>query len=326
MKKINQWAAIWLIMLFFGLSKISYGQNGYTPQIKPVNIFKQDYAVNEGHSYNAEFLRKNKVKSFRVYNDQNIDKLPAGAGFTEYDFDENGMLIQKTVHEQFADGLQEISRQKYSYDEDGELKTMEEYYGDEFSSTLMFIRPGGRLQAVIEKNDDGATGNWSKFYWKDDKLQKKITYVNNKIVQVEYHFPATKSIAELTRIQEDEKRDVEGKSVFFYLYDNDRIITELWYAFSDDYVITRGYDETGRLTNVTKVKKGVAKTLDYKYDNKSNLLRIQESKTDDLNVFYRYKYDERRQFVQEEIKKTDTQILGREVYRYTFWSDNATKE
>ncbi len=323
---MNQWTAILLFLLFLGLPEISYGQNGYAPQVKPVNIFKQDYTVNDGHSYNAEFIRANKVKSFRVYNDQNIEKLPAGAGFTQYNFDENGLLMQKTVHEQFADGLQEVSRQKYAYDEDGELKAMEEYYGDELSSTLMFIRPGGRLQAVIEKNVDGATGNWSKFYWKGDELKKKITYVNNKIVQVEYHFPATKSVAELTRIQEDEKRDVEGKSVFFYLYNDDRIITELWYAFSDDYVITRGYDEAGRLTNITKVKRGVAKTMDYKYDNKNNLLRIQESNTDDLDVYYRYKYDEKRQFVQEEIKKTDTQILERKIYRYDFLSDNATRE
>lgn len=321
MKIFNQKAALWLVFLFCGLLQTAYSQNTKTPQIEPVNVFKQDYSVNCGHSYNTDFIRANKVKSFRVYNDANLKDLPAGAGYSQYAFYKNGLLKEKQTHEKVVDKMQKLSAQKYTYNEKGQLTKVEEYFEDEFSTALIFVYAGENIQAMIEKDANGATGNWSKYYWQDGKLKKKITYVNNKIVQVEYHFPATKSLEELTRIQEEEKRDVPGKSVFFYLYENEKITMELWYAFSDDYVITRGYGESGRLVNVTKVKSGEARTLDYKYDGKKNLLRIKASESDNLDKYYRYKYDESQRFLQKQITKTDTEVLKQQIYRYKFWEE-----
>ncbi len=315
--------SLWRLLPVFLFSCFFYNvnaQNTASVQINMANLFQQDYLTNQGHIYNANFVRERKIASFKIFDDKNAESLADGAQFTQYDFYENGQIQKETVYKKQNDDLKVIGKKEYIYDNE-KLKTIKESFGGEFFSELVFVYSGENLTAVIEKTQDGATGNWSKYYWENGKMNKKISYVNNKIVQVEYYFPADKSLAKLTEMQEEEKRDVEGKSVFFYLYDNDKIVTELWFAFADDYVVTRGYNAEGQLENVTKAKRGESYTMNYRYDTQGNLLRIKETAPNQADKYHRYKYDDNQVFINEEILKTDTEVLERKIYRYEFWTD-----
>lgn len=303
-------------LLILSLSRL-HAQSQIIPHTASTDIFKTDYLLKQSYDYNPEFIRLHHVKSIRSYSEITRDEATQERFFTQYNFDEWGTVSEKIYFQETETDSIPLIRQKFFYNDDEQIERIEEYYEGKLGLSTWFVYKNGQLESVFEEDSDGRTGNHSEYLVSNQQVNLKTTYSKNIVRQLEYHLPISVLLENPDTLRQIQSRDLGKKRVYFYLYENDKIIKEFWYSPVAVYDVSREYNGNGQLTSIKRIGDKTT-TATYKYDN-SNIKRIKINRNKRPTKQRRFFYDEDDIFIIKTEVKRDGEVLESLVYEYEFW-------
>jgi len=303
-----------LAISFSGL----YAQPQIIPHTTSKDIFKTDYLLKQSYDYNPEFIRQHNVKSIRLYSEIGPDKGMQDRFFTQYNFDEWGLVSEKIYFQETEAQLIPLTMQKFFYNDGDQLERIEEYYEAKFGLATWFVYKDGQLESIFEEDANGRTGNHSEYLVSNQQVDQKTTYSNHKIRQLEYYLPVSVLLENPDTLRQIQPKDKSLKRIYFYLHENNQIVKEFWYTPIAEYNVIREYDGDGQLTNIKQTGNDVS-TATYRYSDEGNIKRIKINRTKRPAKQRRFFYDEDDTFVIKTEVKRDGELLESLVYEYQFW-------
>lgn len=296
-----------------------HAQAQIIPHTASTDIFRTDYLLKQSYDYNPDFIRLHHVKSIRLYSELNPDEATQDRFFTQYNFDEWGLVNEKIYFQEAEAQDIPLTLHKFFYHDDDKLERIEVYYEGKFAVATWFVyNDSGQLESVFEEDANGRTGNHSEYLVSNQQVSQKTTYSNHKIRQLEYHLPVSILIENPDTIRKIRPKELSNRRAYFYLYENNKIVKEFWYSPVAVYDVSREYDREGQLTTIKQVGEKTA-TATYKYSDPGNIKRIKINRSKRANKQRRFFYDDDDIFVLKTEVKRDGEVLESLVYEYEFW-------
>jgi len=312
-----------LPLLLIGCFLISFSglhaQSQIIPHTASTDIFKTDYLLKQSYDYNPKFIRTHDVKSIRLYSEITPDEATQDRFFTQYNFDEWGLVSEKIYFQETDVQDIALTMHKFFYNDEDKIERIEEYYEDKFAVATWFVyNNDGQLESVFEEDTNGRTGNRSEYLVSNQQVNQKTTYSNNKIRQLEYHLPVAVLLENPDTLRRIQPKDLSLKRTYFYLYEGNQIVKEFWYTPIAEYNISREYDSNKQLVNIKKIGEKTT-TATYKYSDAGNIKRIKINRAKRPTKQRRFFYDDEDIFVIKSEVKRDGEVLESLIYEYQFW-------
>jgi len=247
-----KWNLTLVSFLIAGLSGL-YAQSQIIPHTASTDIFKTDYLLKQSYDYNPDFIRLHNVKSIRLYSEISPDVSAQDRFFTQYNFDEWGLVSEKIYFQKTEAQLIPLTMHKFFYNDEDKLERIEEYYEEKFALATWFVYQNGQLESVFEEDINGRTGNHSEYLVSNQQVNQKTTYSNHKIRQLEYYLPISVLIENPDTIRKIQPKELSNRRAYFYLYENNKIVKEFWYSPVAIYDLSHEYGRDGQLTSIKQI-------------------------------------------------------------------------